>query len=339
MKVNIIKFQALNKLLCFLKISINIFIFIFFSIANSNYSFADDKFKLFLNNFLNEKVSKKYNKNIINDLKKNSFFIKRVVELDRSQPEFTLTLNQYLNKAVSANRVKKAKRLYKENFALLKKIEKHYKVQPRFIVALWGIETDFGRYTGSFKVIPSLLTLIYDGRRAKYFEKEFFYALDIIKDGHVQMNDMYGSWAGAMGQCQFMPSSFVKYAQDWNKDGKKDIWKTKPDVFASAANYLKNTGWNYSQTWGRKVYIGNLTKKINENKKYKLSYLKKINLLNFDKKPLPNSNITSRIIFLKNEKDFAYLAYQNFDNILKWNRSNYFAIAVGSLSDHILYGK
>ena len=122
----------------------------------SNQSFADDNFKLFLNNFLKEKVSKKYNQNIINDLKKNSYFIKRVVELDKSQPEFTLSLNQYLNKAVSANRIKKAIKLYKENYSLLKKIEGYYKVQPRFIVALWGIETDFGRYTGSFKVIPSL---------------------------------------------------------------------------------------------------------------------------------------------------------------------------------------
>ena len=232
-------------------------------------------------------------------LKKNSYFIKRVVELDRSQPEFTLSLNQYLNKAVSANRIKKAKKLYKDNYSLLKKIETYYKVQPRFIVALWGIETDFGRYTGSFKVIPSLLTLIYDGRRAKYFEKEFFYALDIVKGGHVSMNSMYGSWAGAMGQCQFMPSSFVKYAQDWNKDGKKDIWKTKSDVFASAANYLKNTGWNYNQTWGRKVYIGKLSKKIDENKKYKLSYLKQLNLLNFDKKPLPNSNINCKNYIFK----------------------------------------
>ena len=339
MKVNLIKFASLNKLLCLLKIFKIIFIFILFCVFNFNYSFAEDKFKLFLNDFLNEKVSMKYDKNIINDLKKNSFFIKRVVELDRSQPEFTLTLNQYLNKAVSENRVKKAKRLYKENYSLLKKIEKHYKVQPRFIISLWGIETDFGRYTGSFKVIPSLLTLIYDGRRAKYFEKEFFYALDIIKDGHVSMNKMYGSWAGAMGQCQFMPSSFVKYAQDWNKDGKKDIWKTKSDVFASAANYLKNTGWNYNQTWGRKVYIGNLTKNINKKKKYKLSYLKKINVLNFDKKLLPKSDISARLIFLKNEKEFGYLAYQNFDNILKWNRSNYFVIAVGTLSDRILYSK
>ena len=336
---NIYCFELFNKVLIFFKKFKIFFIFILLFNFNLNYSFADDKFKSFLDNFLNEKVSNKYDKTIINDLKKNSYFIKRVVELDRSQPEFTLSLNQYLNKAVSANRIKKAKKLYRDNYSLLKKIESYYKVQPRFIVALWGIETDFGRYTGSFKVIPSLLTLVYDGRRAKYFEKEFFYALDIIKGGHVSMNSMYGSWAGAMGQCQFMPSSFIKYAQDWNKDGKKDIWKTKSDVFASAANYLKNTGWNYNETWGRKVYIGNLTKTINEKKKYKLNYLKELKLLNFDKKPLPKSNIYARLIFLKNEKKYAYLAYQNFDNILKWNRSNYFAIAVGTLSDYILYGK
>ena len=169
---NTIKFKSFNKTFRLNKFKILFILIILFNFF-SNQSFADENFKLFLNNFLKENVSKKYNKNIINDLKKNSYFIKRVVELDKSQPEFTLSLNQYLNKAVSPTRIKKAKKLYKDNYSLLKKIETHYKVQPRFIVALWGIETDFGRYTGSFKVIPSLLTLIYDGRRAKYFEKEF----------------------------------------------------------------------------------------------------------------------------------------------------------------------
>ncbi len=336
---NVNNYQPFNKKShLFIKFKI-VFTFILFLNFSLSQSFADENFKLFLDNFLKEKVSKKYNKVMINDLKKNSYFIKRVVELDRSQPEFTLTLKEYLNKAVSKTRINKAKKLYKENYSLLKKIGTHYKVQPRFIVALWGIETDFGRYTGSFKVIPSLMTLIYDGRRAKYFEKELFYALDIIKNGHITMKHMYGSWAGAMGQCQFMPSSFVKYAQDWNKDGKIDIWKTKSDVFASAANYLKNTGWNYKETWGRKVYIGNLNRTIDEKKKYKLTYLKKLKLLNFDKKSLPVSNINARVVFLKNNPNFAYLAYKNFDNILKWNRSNYFVIAVGTLSDHILYSK
>ncbi len=322
----------------FLKIAKLLILFLVIFYFTQKKIFANEKFNVFLNNFIENKISKKYKKNIISDLKKNAYFIKRVVELDRNQPEFTLTLNEYLSKVVNKSRVNKAIKLYKKHYDLLKKISSHYMVQPRFIVSLWGIETDFGRYTGSFQVIPSLLTLVYDGRRATYFEKELFYALDIIQNGHVKMNLMYGSWAGAMGQCQFMPSSFVKYAQDWNNDGKKDIWKTKSDVFASAANYLKNTGWKYTQTWGRKVYLAKIKEKIYEKNTYNLKYLKKINLLTHDKKELPNVDIKARILLLKNNKDFAYILYKNFDNILKWNRSNYFALAVGKLSDQILIG-
>ncbi len=313
-------------------------IFFIFNCLITSLSFATErKFEVFLNKFVKDKMKGKYETKFINDFKKNSYFIKRVVELDRSQPEFKLTLNQYLNKTITKTRIKKALKLYKKHEISLKKISSFYKVQPRFIVALWGIETDFGRYLGSFKVIPSLMTLIYDGRRARYFEKELFYALKIVQSGHVDMSKMYGSWAGAMGQCQFMPSSFVKYAQDWDKDGKKDIWNTKVDVFSSAANYLKNTGWNVSQTWGRKVYIKNLNKKIDASKRYDLKYFKKIGLLNSDKKTLPSANIKARLIYIDKNRNYGYLAYQNFDNILKWNRSNFFAIAVGTLSDQILY--
>ena len=302
-----------------------------------NICYSDERqFQIFLNNFINQKLKKNiYGDEFITNFKKNSYFIKRVVELDRSQPEFKLTLNQYLNKVVTKNRVNKAVNLYLKNKVILDKISKFYKIQPRFIVALWGIETDFGRVTGSFPVISSLMTLIFDGRRANYFEKELFYALDIVKDGHVKMKNMYGSWAGAMGQCQFMPSSFTKYAQDWNKDGKKDIWKTKEDVFASAANYLKNTGWNNKENWGRKVYLKNVNSKINSKSKFELSYFKKLGVLNSDKKNLPNANIKARLIYVNN-RNYGYLAYKNFDNLLKWNRSNYFVIAVGTLSDQIL---
>ena len=302
-----------------------------------NICYSDErKFQIFINNFISQKLKKNiYGDELITNFKKNSYFIKRVVELDRSQPEFKLTLNQYLNKVVTKNRVNKAVSLYLENKVILDKISKFYKIQPRFIIALWGIETDFGRVTGSFPVISSLMTLIFDGRRANYFEKELFYALDIVKDGHVKMKNMYGSWAGAMGQCQFMPSSFIKYAQDWNKDGKKDIWKTKEDVFASAANYLKNTGWNNKENWGRKVYLKNVKSKIDSKSKFELGYFKKLGVLNSDKKNLPNVNIKESLIYVNN-KNYGYLAYKNFDNLLKWNRSNYFVIAVGTLSDQIL---
>ena len=124
------------------------------------------------------------------------------------------------------------------------KVSEYYGVQPRFLVSLWGIETDFGRLTGGFSVISALSTLAFEGRRHEYFKKELLNALTIINEGHISFDKMTGSWAGAMGQCQFMPSSFLNYATDWNKDGSKDIWNSKPDVFASAANYLKKVGWS-----------------------------------------------------------------------------------------------
>ena len=147
--------------------------------------------------------------------------IPRVIELDRSQPEFTLTFAQYLDRVVPVSRQNRAKARLAEYRAMLTEISEKYGVQSRFIVALWGIETDFGRVQGGFSVIPALVTLAYDGRRSAFFRKELIEALHIIDDGHISENDMKGSWAGAMGQSQFMPSSFRQYAQDYNNDGKK----------------------------------------------------------------------------------------------------------------------
>ena len=314
---------------------------IVFLTLNSAYSSKPVKknFNQFILEFSQNKLSEKFDKTLIKSFVKNTKFIKRVIELDRSQPEFKLTLAEYLNKVVTKNRIKKAKRKYKENYKTLKEIEKHFNVQPRFIVALWGIETDFGRVTGFFPVVSSLATLVYDGRRGSYFEKELMHALNIIKGGHIKMENMKGSWAGAMGQCQFMPSSFIKYAKDWNKDGKIDIWQTKMDVFASASNYLKEVKWNNKRTWGRKVYFKSIQTIKNKNEWHSLQKWKKIGILNFDKTELPDSSLKARLIIPKNYTNYGYLVYSNFESLLKWNRSNYFAIAVGTLSDHLIFDK
>ena len=296
-------------------------------------------FNQFILEFSENKLSKKFDKKLIKSFVKNTKFIKRVIELDRSQPEFKLTLEEYLNKVVTKNRIIKAKRKYKENYKTLKEIEKHFNVQPRFIVALWGIETDFGRVTGSFPVISSLTTLVYDGRRGAYFEKELLNALNIIENGHITMDNMKGSWAGAMGQCQFMPSSFIRYARDWNKDGKIDIWHTKMDVFASASNYLKEVKWNNKKTWGRKVYFKNNQKIKNNKDWYSLKKWKSLGILNVDKTELPNLDLKARLIIPENYQNYGYLVYSNFESLLKWNRSNYFAIAVGTLSDYLIINK
>ena len=147
---------------------------------------------------------------------------------------------------------------------------------------------------------------------------------------------MKGSWAGAMGQCQFMPSSFINYAYDWDNDGKKDIWKNKKDVFASAANYLSKVGWDNDTTWGRKVYIKEYHKIKRKKIWLTINDWKKLNVLNFDKTELPYSKIKARLISIDgNNKKHYFLVYNNFESLLKWNRSNYFGVAVGTLSDKL----
>jgi len=298
-------------------------------------AFSQNDFNTFLLKISKEAEQKGVSTQIIKDFQKKSVFIPRVIELDRSQPEFKLTLDEYLKKVVTSSRIKKANKKYNENKDILKKVSEYYGVQPRFLVSLWGIETDFGRLTGGFSVISALSTLAFEGRRHEYFKKELLNALTIINEGHISFDKMTGSWAGAMGQCQFMPSSFLNYATDWNKDGSKDIWNSKPDVFASAANYLKKVGWSNQLTWGRKVYLGNYNNKVNDKKYVSLSDWTSSGILDKNKNHLPKVNVKARLIIPKNYGEYGYLVYRNFDALLNWNRSNYFAIAVGKLSDTI----
>ena len=312
------------------------FLYILISLGlSSTQSFSNDTFSDFVTGISNEAEKKGISLKLIRDFKTKVAFIPRVIELDRSQPEFKLTLDQYLARVVTSSRIKKANSKYKKNKKILKVISKHYGVQARFLVSLWGIETDFGRLTGGFPVVSALSTLAFEGRRHEYFKKELFNALKIINDGHITLSKMTGSWAGAMGQCQFMPSSFINYANDWDKDGSKNIWTSKPDVFASAANYLNKVGWSDKITWGRKVYIGQFNKELKENKYYLLNKWSSSGILNENKKKLPNVKIKARLIIPKDYGNYGYLVYNNFESLLNWNRSNYFAIAVGKLSDSI----
>ena len=268
----------------------------------------------------------------------------RVLELDRSQPEFTLTLDEYLNNTTPKSRMLKGKKLYSEHKNLLLRIYNKYGVQPRFILALWGIETSFGTYTGSFNVIRSLSTLSHDLRRREFFTDELINALTIIDQGHITANEMMGSWAGAMGQNQFMPSSFLNYATDFDKDGKKDIWSTLPDVFASSSNYLKESGWNDDLTWGREVmasksipddFITTSAKEINISKS--LSEWAALGILKKNGEKLPLRDIQAYLVYPEGEEGRKFLVYENFKVIMKWNRSLFFGLSVGILSDMIEY--
>ena len=268
--------------------------------------------------------------------------IPRVIELDRRQPEFTLTFTQYRDRVVPQSRIKKGRVKYQENRDLLEEIGGKIGVQPRFIVALWGIETDFGRVTGGFKVIPALATLAHDGRRSAYFRKELLNALQILHEGHIAPKEMMGSWAGAMGQSQFMPSSFLAHAVDYDGDGRRDIWTTRPDVFASAANYLAKSGWRADQTWGREV-------KLPPDFDFALADLKvrkpiggwqALGVRQPDGGDLPTRQLSASIVLPeKGKMSPAYLVYSNYRTTLRWNRSTYFALAVGLLSDGIGAGE
>ncbi|MGB0749766.1 MAG: lytic murein transglycosylase [Magnetospiraceae bacterium] len=261
----------------------------------------------------------------------------RVIELDRSQPEGRWTLQQYLNNVVTAGRVKQAKRRLKENQALLDAVGKAYGVQPRFLVSLWGIETSFGHNTGGFKVIDALTTLAHDGRRSAYFRGELLDALTILEQGHIQVRNMKGSWAGAMGQCQFMPSSFLKYAQDYDGDGKQDIWNTRGDIFASAANYLSKEGWKDDETWGREVLIPKDfdATLAGEDTIKTLSDWQALGVRRIDGTDLPTRDLNASLILIGDQNPRAFIIYDNFRTILTWNRSYYFAVAVGTLADRI----
>ncbi len=298
----------------------------------------DDKFLSWITALRIEASSKGIKSKTLDTALNNIQLIPRVIELDRSQPEFTLTFNEYLSRVVPERRVKMAQRLYNTNLKLLRSIGREFGVQPRFIVALWGIESDFGRLTGGFHVVPALATLAYDGRRSRYFRKELINALKIIDAGHINANQMKGSWAGAMGQCQFMPSSFLAFAYDYDDDGRKDIWTTLPDVFASTANYLSKSGWRGDEISARRVRLSNqLEEGVIGLKTLKaLIEWQALGVRRIDGSDLPVADMRGSLLKPGGPDGPVYLVYDNYRTILKWNRSHYFATSVGHLADRII---
>jgi membrane-bound lytic murein transglycosylase B len=276
---------------------------------------------------------------VVNNAFEKVEFLQRSVKSDKSQPEFKLTLDTYIPRAVPDWKIDQAREAYKKHYYLLHKIGKEYGVQPRFIVALWGIETNFGRLTGRHYVISSLTTMAYEGRREALFKKQLFAALTILDEGHIEQDKFIGSWAGAMGQVQFMPTSYLNYAVDYDGDGKKDIWNNYADVFASAANYLKTEGWDDSETWGRQVLIpdGFNPELAGIKKKKTLQEWQDIGVRRFDGSALPKVDMNASIIIPDDASGRVYLAYNNYQVLMHWNRSYYFATAVSYLSERIKY--
>jgi len=294
-------------------------------------------FENWLLEFKHKAVDQGINPAIAENALSNIKFLEQVIALDRKQPEKTISFSAYLKNVVTSTRIKKARNLLYQNKDILQDIYKKYKVQPRFIIALWGMETDFGRNTGNFYVPESLATLAYEGRRKEFFTEELLNSLRILDEGHITQTNMIGSWAGAMGQTQFMPSSFIKYAVDYDGDGKRDIWKNKKDALASIANYLSTIDWDDSLTWGRKVIIPNDFDTSLADVKIEKTLLEWNNLgiRNLSGGALPKRDVVASLVIPGEEKEGAFLIYNNYKKLLDWNRSLYFATAVGILSDSI----
>lgn len=300
-----------------------------------------------------EALEKGYDEALVDQALATAKFKKKVISADKNQPEVKETLETYLPKRVPQWKIDRARKLYKENQDVLEKVAKEYGVQARFIVALWGLESNFGKIQGGHSVIASLVTLAFDGRRETMYKNQLWAALDILKEGHITLDKFKGSWAGAMGQTQFMPTSFNAYAVDYNGDGRKDIWTTEEDAFASIANYLKQAGWNDDLTWGRQVKLpegfdnSNILKRGTRTRSQWLEYWKDsersladwqaIGVRKMDGNDLPNVDVTAAMVMPDDVNGRMYLAYDNYKALMHWNRSYYFATSVGYLSDRIGY--
>ncbi len=263
--------------------------------------------------------------------------VERVIELDRRQPEFTQTFWTYLANVITEERVAQGRAQLARHDKLLRRVYAEYGVPPRYLIAFWGLESAFGRYTGKLPVVASLATLAHDRRRSAFFRAQLLDTLKIIDAGYIPLEKMKGSWAGAMGQLQFMPTTFLNYAVDADGDGRRDLWASYPDIFASAANYLSQIGWRSRETWGREV-------RLPENFDFDLAHMevrktvsawRALGVRRADGSRLPRSKVEGSIILPAGHRGPAFLVYQNFRKILIWNRSTLYALAVGYLADRL----
>jgi membrane-bound lytic murein transglycosylase B len=262
--------------------------------------------------------------------------LERVMELDNSQPEFVQTFTRYLGLRVTPNQVARGQSLLQQHSVLLEQVRQRYGVQPHYLVAFWAVESNYGRSTGGFSVLEALATLAFDPRRADFFRRQLLTALQIIDDGHIQAERMSGSWAGAMGQLQFMPNIFYQYGVDGDQDGRIDIWNSLPDIFHSAANFLSQSGWRGDERWGREVLLtedfdfsltGTSTRKP-------LQEWRDLGVTQLNGAPIPvAAGMEASVILPAGAQGPAFLGYANFRTTMTYNPSTFYALTVGHLAD------
>ncbi|MFT6899117.1 MAG: membrane-bound lytic murein transglycosylase B [Paraglaciecola sp.] len=275
--------------------------------------------------------------NVVTDVLGNVRYREKIISLDRSQPEFVQTFTDYFAKRVTPWRLQKGQEMLAKHRDFLAKLTRQYGVPGTYLLAFWGLETNFGSYKGTSPVFDSLATLACDNRRSNYFSGELIQALLLLERDMLQVKDMVGSWAGAMGQTQFMPSAYMKYAKDGDHDGQINLWSSEQDALASAANFLVHLGWKSGYKWGREVLLPEDFdyQLAGKDSSQSLSFWASQGVTQTDGSPLGAGELQGSLLIPAGHQGPAFLAYQNFDVILGWNNSEYYAIAVGHLADRI----
>jgi membrane-bound lytic murein transglycosylase B len=320
------------KKLCYL------FLLAALSFSHQASATSEKGFNIWLDQFRAEAVEKGISARTVNRAFEDVEYNEDIIQEDRNQAEFTISYADYYSNFVNDRVIRRGAKLYNKHRDLLADISSQYGVPAHYIMALWAVETRYGRHMGGQNIFEPLAMLSYDERRSEFFKKQLIHALRMLDEGHAEMDRLNGSWAGATGQVQFIPTSFYNYAEDYNGDGRRDIWTTLPDIFASAANLLSENGWNYDERWGRRVQVPpdfprNL---IGDDTKKSLAFWANLGVRKNNGQPLPaTSGFQASVLQPDGPGTQAFIVYKNFRTLKDWNSSNKFALTVGRLADQI----
>jgi len=309
---------------------------------------APPPFDRWLQELIDEARQRGYSPSLVDQTLASLTPLTRVIQNDRTQAELVVGFDRYYRGRINARFARQGRDLAAGHRTLLSRLETSYGVQRRFVLAIWGIETRFGRVTGNTPVFQALATLAWEPRRALFFRGELFDALTMVSQGHIDAGSMTGSWAGAMGQPQFMPSSYLKYAVDFDEDGRTDIWRSTPDALASIANYLNGWGWDDEFTWGREVRVTPAARERieqettrrtegcfamrNMTERIPLSEWQRLGVRRTDGTALPDVDVKAGLVTTDTR---TFLVYENYDAILRYNCAHYYALTVALFADQI----
>jgi len=267
-------------------------------------------------------------------------YVDHVVKSDQNQPEQKVLLDDYLNRVITPEKIAEARVQMRNHQQILNRTEQRYGVQPQYLVALWALESRFGKVQGDEDIFSALASLAFEGRREAFFTKELIAALKMVDQGHIAAREMKGSWAGAMGQNQFMPSSYLRYGADGDGDGKMDIWNNINDVFASSANYLASEGWRRGEEWGLEITLPeNFDAELagtKSDQRKTVAQWQDLGVTLPDNVRKPARQLSAWIVIPDDGQNRGFMVFQNFRTLMTWNRSYYFAISIGMMAETIM---